>query len=143
MPQSDYPILEVEKARAWKRFDHPLLKDLQQICKNTMEKNTNSVISWFKQLQDKNGLSFVNLDAESFYLSISENLFQEAIKFARIQQIYQIQNFQHLCKQERHFVSMMIYHRLNVQEVRNSMYQWVHTMTQRAVDQQRILFRII
>ena len=49
-----------------------------------MEKNTNSVISWFKQLQDKNRLSFVNFDAESFYLSISENLFQEAIKFAKI-----------------------------------------------------------
>ena len=52
--------------------------------KKHVNKYTNSVISWFKQLQDKNGLSFVNLDAESFYLSISENLFQEAIKFARI-----------------------------------------------------------
>ena len=35
-------------------------------------KNTNSVISWIKQLQDKNRLSFVNFDVESFYPSITE-----------------------------------------------------------------------
>ena len=46
-------------------------------------KNTNSVISWFKQLRDKNRLSFVNFDVESFYPSITENLFQEAINFAK------------------------------------------------------------
>ena len=45
-------------------------------------KNTNSVISWFKQLRDKNRLSFVNFDVESFYPSITENLSQEAINNA-------------------------------------------------------------
>ena len=45
--------------------------------------NTNSVISWFKQLQDKNISSFVDFYVESFYPSISENLFQETINFAK------------------------------------------------------------
>ena len=46
-------------------------------------KNTNSVISWFKQLQDKSRLSFVSFDVETFYPFITENLFQEAINFAK------------------------------------------------------------
>ena len=45
-------------------------------------KNTNTVIAWFKSLPDKRGLSFVNFDIESFYLSISLNLFWQAIDFA-------------------------------------------------------------
>ena len=46
-------------------------------------KNTNTVIAWFKSLPDKNCLSFVNFDIESFYQSISLNLFRQAIEFAR------------------------------------------------------------
>ena len=46
-------------------------------------KNTNTVIAWFKSLPDKSCLSFVNFDIESFYPSISLNLFQQAIDFAR------------------------------------------------------------
>ena len=46
-------------------------------------KNTNSVMFWFRQLQDKNRLSFVNFDVERFYPSISENLFQEGTNFAK------------------------------------------------------------
>ena len=37
----------------------------------------------FKQFRDKNRISFVNFDVESFYPSITENLFQEAINFAK------------------------------------------------------------
>ena len=36
-----------------------------------------------KSLPDKSCLSFVNFDIESFYPSISLNLFQQAIDFAR------------------------------------------------------------
>ena len=46
-------------------------------------KNTNTVIAWFKSLPDKSCLSFVNFDIESSYPSISSNLFQQAIDFAR------------------------------------------------------------
>ena len=45
-------------------------------------KNTNTVIAWFKSLPDKRGFSFVNFDIESFYPSISLNLFWQAIDFA-------------------------------------------------------------
>ena len=46
-------------------------------------KNTDTVTTWFKSLPDKSCLSFVNFDIESFYPSISLNLFQQAIDFAR------------------------------------------------------------
>ena len=39
--------------------------------------------AWFKSLPDNSCLSFVNFDTESFYLSISLNLFQQAIDFAQ------------------------------------------------------------
>ena len=39
--------------------------------------------AWFKSLPDKSCLSFVNFDIESFYPSISLNLFQQAMQFAR------------------------------------------------------------
>ena len=45
--------------------------------------NTNTVTAWFKRLPDKSCLSFVKFDIESFYLSISLNLFQQVIDFAR------------------------------------------------------------
>ena len=45
-------------------------------------KNTNTVIAWLKSLPDKSCLSFVNFDIESFYPSISLNLFQQATDFA-------------------------------------------------------------
>ena len=45
-------------------------------------KNTDTVTTWFKSLPDKSCLSFVNFDIESFYPSISLNLFQQAIDFA-------------------------------------------------------------
>ena len=46
-------------------------------------KNTNTVIAWFKSLLYKSCLSFANFDIESFYPSISSNLFQQAKDFAR------------------------------------------------------------
>ena len=55
---------------------------IQEIKANQW-KNTNTVIAWFKSLPDKSCLSFVNFDIDSFYPSISPNLFQEAIDFAR------------------------------------------------------------
>ena len=96
--------------------------------------NTNSVISWFKQLRDKNRLSFVNFDVESFYPSITENLFQEAINFAR--NIVDISNTELsiVMQARKTLLFMMIHHGLNVQEMRNLMYQWVHTMAQRSAN---------
>ena len=46
-------------------------------------KNTSSVIEWFKKINNKDKSSFIQFDIESFYPSISENLFIKAIDFAK------------------------------------------------------------
>ena len=46
-------------------------------------KNTSSVIEWFKKINNKEKSSFIQFDIESFYPSISENLFTKAIEFAK------------------------------------------------------------
>ena len=45
-------------------------------------KNTNSVIDWFKQLQNKNSLTFVLFDIVQFYPSIFETLLTDALNYA-------------------------------------------------------------
>ena len=78
------------------RLINPSKSDIGRISKKILDKinqrviqktkvnqweNTNIVIAWFKSLPDKSCLSFVNFDIESFYPSISLNLFQQAIDF--------------------------------------------------------------
>ena len=46
-------------------------------------KNTEQVITWFKNIKSKKTSSFVNLDVENFYLSISIDLFTDAISYAK------------------------------------------------------------
>ena len=46
-------------------------------------KNTSSVIEWFKNINNKEKLSFIQFDIESFYPSITEELFTKAVKFAK------------------------------------------------------------
>ena len=104
-------------------------------------KNTNSVMSWFRQLQNKNRLSFVNFDVERFYPSISENLFQEGTNFAK-DKIDISDTELSIVLQARHFFPTLIYYGLNFQEMTNSMYQWVLTMIQRSAKYYGLFFRI-
>ena len=46
-------------------------------------KNTSSVIEWFINIKNKEIFSFIVFDIESFYPSISEDLFNSAIQFAK------------------------------------------------------------
>ena len=46
-------------------------------------KNSTSVIEWFNGILNKNQHRFVAFDIESFYPSISEDLFNEALNFAK------------------------------------------------------------
>ena len=46
-------------------------------------KDTSSVIDWFKNIPDKNSCYFMVFDIESFYPSISEKLFNDAIQYAK------------------------------------------------------------
>ena len=46
-------------------------------------KNSQTVIEWFKNIRNKNNASFIVFDIESFYPSISLDLFHKAINFVK------------------------------------------------------------
>ena len=46
-------------------------------------RNTASVLQWFKGLENKSSLEFIQFDIVNFYPSITEKLFDDAIEFAR------------------------------------------------------------
>ena len=46
-------------------------------------KNTSSVIKWFNDIENKNSHTFVQFDIVEFYPSISEDLFNKAVDFAK------------------------------------------------------------
>ena len=46
-------------------------------------KNTDSVIKWFCDIQDKKRFCFINFDINDFYPSISEELLLKSINFAK------------------------------------------------------------
>ena len=45
-------------------------------------KNTDAVIDWFQQIENKNNYYFISCDIKEFYPSISENLLKEAVDWA-------------------------------------------------------------
>ena len=47
-------------------------------------KNTYSILEWYHNIKRKDQCSFVVFDIESFYLSISTQLFDEAVSFAKL-----------------------------------------------------------
>ena len=47
-------------------------------------KNTDSVIEWFKHLEDKNKLHFIQFDVVNMYASITPELLEKSITFAAI-----------------------------------------------------------
>ena len=63
---------------------------LARIVKSVKEKtmfnhwqNTDSVLRWFKELENKQTMSFIQFDICEFYPSISEDLLRKAIDFAK------------------------------------------------------------
>ena len=46
-------------------------------------RNTDSVLTWFKGLNNKHKLNFVSFDIVNFYPSISEDLLRRAINWAK------------------------------------------------------------
>ena len=49
----------------------------------TLWKNSAAVISWFRSIEMKESCTFMSFDIVQFYPSISEDLLQRAIRFAR------------------------------------------------------------
>ncbi len=58
-------------------------KEIVKIKKINQWKNTNSVISWFNNIKEKQNTAFIAFDIEAFYPSITAELFDKAIQFAK------------------------------------------------------------
>ena len=81
------------------RLTNPSKTDIRKVSKQILDrvnktileknkvnqwKNTSSVIEWYCNIKRRNQCSFIVLDIESFYSSISTKLFDEAISFAKL-----------------------------------------------------------
>jgi hypothetical protein len=55
---------------------------LRQKLNSNQWRNTQQVISWFGNINDKNRHSFISFDIVDFYPSISEKLLNEALAWA-------------------------------------------------------------
>ena len=60
-----------------------IIASLKEKTRLNLWKNTESVINWFKQLDDKSNLSFIQFDICEFYPNISEDLLRKALEFAK------------------------------------------------------------
>ena len=59
-----------------------IVVEVKEKAKVNQWKNTDSVISWFKSLANKERLNFISFDIVNFYPSISEHLLRQAITWA-------------------------------------------------------------
>ena len=59
-----------------------IVKVVREKTKLNSWKNTHSVLSWFKAIQNKNRLSFITYDVCEFYPSITEDLMNNSLDFA-------------------------------------------------------------
>ena len=57
--------------------------DIGSKCKLNQWKNTKEVINWFSQLRQKNKLTFLTFDIIDFYPSISDELLNKSIEWAK------------------------------------------------------------
>ena len=58
----------------------------QEILKKTdvnQWKNTSNIINWFNNIENKKDCSFIQFDIKEFYPSITEEILEEAISFAK------------------------------------------------------------
>ena len=48
-----------------------------------MWKNTSNVVNWFNNIENKKDCSFIQFDIKEFYPSITEEILEEAISYAK------------------------------------------------------------
>ena len=69
------------------RISKQILEKINTTIRNTTSlnqwKNSLSVINWFNKIQDKQQHTFIIFDIENFYPSITEDLLQNALSFAK------------------------------------------------------------
>ena len=59
-------------------------QQLLNLLKFNQWKNSDSVIEWFKNIEDKKNCAFVKFDIKEFYPSITESILDNAINFAKL-----------------------------------------------------------
>ena len=72
-----------EIGRISKKIVSRVVGDLRSKTNLNLWKNTDSVITWFTKLQDKRSLRFISFDICDYYGSITQELFKEAVDWAR------------------------------------------------------------
>ena len=72
-----------ELGKVSKRILDNINKHIIEHTKVNQWKNSASVIEWFKAIKDKQQCTFIVFDIESFYPSISLDLYDKALKFAK------------------------------------------------------------
>ena len=60
-----------------------IISEVQKATKSNQWRNTNQVIDWFNNLENKTSLSFLKFDVVSFYPSINKQLFVNAVEWAK------------------------------------------------------------
>ena len=73
-----------EVCKVSKKLLDRINKDVREATKVNQWRSTQDVIEWFKGLRPKKNTTFLNFDICSFYPSISKQLLQKAIDFAKL-----------------------------------------------------------
>ena len=66
-----------------KQILQPVNLKVRAYTQSKQWRNTKEVIDWFKTIQTNDNLFFIQLDIVDFYASISEEIFNRAIEYAR------------------------------------------------------------
>ena len=74
---------KIEMAKVSKQILTRVVEQLRTKTKFNLWKNTDSVIEWFENLNNKKRLRFISFDIVDYYGSISKELFEEAIEWAK------------------------------------------------------------
>ena len=92
--REEYRLINAAKTdigRCSKEILQKLTEEVNNITKLQQWKSTKEVIDWFKCIHNKESVRFITFDIVAFYPSISPQLLERAIKFAR-QKVF-INNF--------------------------------------------------
>ena len=74
---------KTELGKISKRILTRMIRSVREKMKFNHWQNTDSVIRWFQNLENKNSLTFIQFDIVEFYPSISEALLKNALNYAK------------------------------------------------------------
>ena len=57
--------------------------EIRKKLKFNQWKNTSDVITWFEKIEEKQNCTFIQFDIKEFYPSISKEIFENALDFAK------------------------------------------------------------